>query len=107
MTTWKKLKIYVSEEDRFEHHSLYKAIIEVAHKKGMAGATVFQAIEGYAGKSPVQTVSILALSENLPLAIEIIDEEEKVREFYAEIKGMLQGHLTVLEPVELLQWGES
>ncbi len=103
MKPWKQLKIYLSEAEHWKHQPLYKALIEEARQTGLAGATVTRAIEGYGGKSHVRTSNILALSEDLPLIITIVDEAEKIRLFYESIQEMVPSHLVILESVEVLQ----
>ncbi len=104
MKSWKKLKIYLAETDRWQHQPLYKVIIEKARQHQLAGATVTLAIEGFGANFQLRTSNILALSDNLPIIIAIVDNEEKIREFYQEIKEMITGKLAILEPVEVLQY---
>ena len=107
MKPWKKIKIYLSESDRWQHQALYQAIIEIARNHHLAGATVTRAIEGFGADLKLNTSNIIALSDHLPIIISIIDTEEKIRAFYQAIKEMIPGKLVVLEPVEVLQYEPS
>ncbi len=104
MKPWKKIKIYLAESDRWQHHALYQAILEKAHQYPLAGATVTRAIEGFGADLKLRSSNILALSEDLPIIISMIDEEEKIRDFYQDIKAMVIGKLVILESVEILQY---
>jgi PII-like signaling protein len=104
MESWKKLKIYLAETDHWQRQPLYKVIIEKARQHQLAGATVTRAIEGFGADLQLRTSNILALSDNLPIVIAIVDDEEKIREFYQEIKEIITGKLVILEPVEVLQY---
>ncbi|MGF1493011.1 MAG: DUF190 domain-containing protein [Microcoleaceae cyanobacterium] len=103
MANWKKLRIYLSESIRWKHKLAYQELVKQAHAHEISGATVIRAIEGYHGHHMIQAANILALSGDLPILVEIIDEEDKIRRFYDLNKEMLHGHLVTIEPVELLQ----
>jgi PII-like signaling protein len=46
-----------------------------AHAAGLAGATVLRGIEGYGASNLVHTNRLLSLSEDLPVAIILVDDE--------------------------------
>jgi hypothetical protein len=104
MQSWKKLKIYLTETDQWHHQVLYQVIFEKARQSHLAGATVTRAIEGFGADLKLRSSNILALSDNLPIIISIVDDEKKIRDFYQEIKEMIAGKLVILEPVEVLQY---
>ncbi|MGB3402492.1 MAG: DUF190 domain-containing protein [Microcoleaceae cyanobacterium] len=104
MKPWKKLKIYLAETDHWRHQPLYQVIVEKARQSQLAGATVTRAIEGFGANLQLQTANIIALSDNLPIIIAIIDDEEKIKAFYQEIKEMIIGKLVILESIEVLQY---
>jgi len=93
------LRIYVREEDRFEGKPLYKKILELAKDKGLAGATIFRAIMGYGPSRKIRTLSFADLSSNLPIMIEIVDTEEKIKAFLKEINGLVKPGLITLQPI--------
>jgi uncharacterized protein len=68
----KLVRIYVGESDNWHGQALYNAIVERARKEGLAGATVTRGIEGFGASSRIHTASILRLSEDLPIKIEIV-----------------------------------
>ena len=73
------LRIFIGEADRCEGRPLHDAIVRKAREIGLAGATVWRGIAGYGAGSRIHTASILRLSQDLPLVIEIVDSEDKVR----------------------------
>ncbi len=77
----KLLRVFVGESDRYEGRPLYEAIVLEAKGQGLRGASVFKGIMGYGAHSRVHTAKILQLSEDLPVMVEIVDEEEKIRAF--------------------------
>jgi PII-like signaling protein len=104
MASWKKLKIYLAETDQWQHQALYQVIVEKARHYPLAGATVTRAIEGFGADLKLRSSNILALSDDLPITISIVDDEQKVRDFYQKIKEMIPGKLVILEAVEVLQY---
>lgn len=100
----KLLRIFVGESDRLGHQPLYTAIVELARKNGLAGATVFKGIEGYGGHSVVHAARVFDLSSDLPVLIEIVDSEEKVRAFLPLLDEVVHEGLVTLETVEVLHY---
>lgn len=99
------LRIYVGENDRHEHQPLYEAIVLKAREMHLAGATVLRGPMGFGQSSRLHTAKILRLSEDLPMLIEIVDSEEKVRGFLPTLHGMMTSGLVTLEKVQVLQYG--
>jgi len=72
-----------------------------AREAGLAGATVVRGMEGFGRSSRVHTASILRLSEDLPVVIEIVDTEEKIEAFLPVIDEAIQDGLATLEKVQI------
>jgi PII-like signaling protein len=95
----KRLTIYIGESDRFHHRPLYSEIVHRAHAAGLAGASVFRGLEGFGASRHMHTTRILSLSEDLPVAIVIVDEAEPVERFAAEVSGLVSEGLVVVDDV--------
>jgi len=98
------LRIFIGESDRFEHRSLYEAIVLKAREMHLAGATVFRGPMGFGKSSRMHTSKILRLSMDLPIVIEIIDSEENIQAFLPVLDGMITGGLVTLERVRALHY---
>lgn len=96
------LRIYTDESARFGHKSLFEAIVSKARDDGLAGATVLRGPMGFGHSHRIQTASIVNLSADLPLVIEIVDTEEKLRSFIESLESMDDIGLVTLEKVEIL-----
>ena len=59
------------------------------------------AASGFGAASRIHTSRILALSEDLPLVIEIVDTAEKVEAFLAAVDDMLTEGLVTMERVQV------
>ncbi|WP_243032354.1 DUF190 domain-containing protein [Thermus altitudinis] len=100
----KLLRIFVGESDRHGGKPLYEAIVLEAKRQGLAGATVFKGFMGFGGHSRIHTAKVLQLSEDLPVMIEIVDTEEKIRAFLPVLDGMVREGLVTLEKVEVIRY---
>ncbi len=96
------VRIYIGESDHWEGRPLYDAIVRHLRERGIRGVSVFRGIEGYGRSSRVHTTRILALSEDLPILVEAVDEPERVRAVLAELEPMIGGGLVTLERVEVV-----
>ena len=74
----KLLRVFIGEQDKWNGAPLYEAIVALARKEGLAGATVLKGCMGFGCKSHMHTAKILRLSEDLPMIVEIVDSEEKI-----------------------------
>ena len=98
------LRIFIGESDRWEHKPLYEAIVLKAREMHLAGATVLRGPMGFGKSSRLHTAKILRLSMDLPMVIEIVDEEEKIQKFLPILDEMMQGGLVTLEKVRVIHY---
>src|SRR5947199_8121491 len=98
------LRIFIGESDRFEHHPLYEAIVLKARELHLAGATVLRGPMGFGKSSRLHTAKILRLSMDLPLVIEIVDSDEKIRAFLPILDQMMTGGLVTLERARVIDY---
>lgn len=104
----KLLRIFIGEADKTSHSPVYEKIVTEARKNNLAGATVYKGIMGYGGNSRIHTTKILRLSEDLPLVIEIVDEEKKIEEFIPIVNKIFEdancGGLITIERAEIIKY---
>src|SRR5579863_5286606 len=99
------LRIFIGENDRWEHRPLYEAIVLKAREMHLAGATVLRGGMGFGHSTRLHTTKILRLSEDLPLVVEIVDTQEKIDNFLPVLDQMMTSGLVTLEKVRVLQYG--
>jgi len=97
-------RIYIGESDTWQGRPLYEAIVHLLRDRGLAGATVLRGIEGFGAKQHIHTTRILRLSEDLPVLIEVVDVEERVRAILPQLDAMVTGGLITLERVEVIAY---
>lgn len=100
----KLLRIFIGESDRYQGKPLYQAIVQKAREMELAGATVTRGVMGFGAHSRMHSAKLLRLSEDLPLVIEIVDNEQKIREFVAAIDTMFQDGLITIEKAEVIRY---
>ncbi|MER8547027.1 MULTISPECIES: DUF190 domain-containing protein [unclassified Mesorhizobium] len=99
------LRIFIGENDRADGRPLYEVIVLRAREMQIAGATVLRGAMGFGHSSRLHTTKILRLSEDLPLVIEIVDDEEKLAAFLPVLETIMTSGLITLEKVQVLQYG--
>jgi PII-like signaling protein len=99
------LRIFLGESDKYQGTPLYEALVLKAREMHIGGATVLRGPMGFGHSSRLHTAKVLRLSEDLPMVVEIVDREDKIRTFLDAIEPMMGNGLITLEKVQVLQYG--
>jgi len=99
-----RLTVYVGENDQAHHRPLYSEIVHRAHRAGLAGASVFRGLEGFGASNHIHTSRILSLSEDLPIAVVIVDAAERIRAFLPELDALVTEGLVTLDEVDVVRY---
>ncbi len=104
----KLLRIFIGESDLINHAPVYEKIVLEARKASLAGATVTKGILGFGASSRIHTTKLLRLSEDLPLVVEIVDEEKKIEDFISVLNEIFEesnsGGLITIEKVSIIKY---
>ena len=107
----KSLRIFIGESDKVHHTALYEAIVLEARKQGLAGATVFRGILGFGPTSHIRTAKVLDLSSDLPVVVEIVDEESKIDAFLPLLAVLFEksgsGGLVTVEGIGIIRYSHG
>lgn len=98
------LRIFIGEKDQWDGKPLYEAIVALARKEGLAGATVLKGFLGFGAKSHLHTTKLLRLSEDLPIVVEIVDTEVHIQNFMPHLDTMVQEGLVTLEKANVVMY---
>jgi PII-like signaling protein len=97
-----KLTVYTGDSFRYGRKALYRAIVEMLHDEGIAGATVIHGIEGYGADKRIHTARILDLSSDLPVMVIAIDRPEKIEGVLPRLDAMVDKGVVTTEPVKVV-----
>lgn len=104
----KLLRIFIGETDKIKHTPLYEVIVKEAKAGGLAGATAWRGLLAYGANSRIRTAKLLDLSSDLPMIIEIVDEESKIDSFMERLHQLFEeadsGGLVTIEKVEIVRY---
>ena len=87
MKMW-NLTIRIKKNDEIGGKRFQALIIDFLKSKGVAGATVWTGVNGF-GKRGKSTLHLEGVSVNMPLIIEVIDEQTKLEPLLPELKRIV------------------
>ncbi len=99
-----RLTILLGESDQWHRRPVYTEIVHRAHSAGLAGASVMRGVEGYGASSRIHTTRLLSLSEDLPVAVVIVDTAEKIEAFLPQLDELITEGLVILDPVNVIKY---
>ena len=100
----KILRIYIDNDDKYEKRPLWEVILKKAKEFGLSGATVFKGVAGMGAHSEISSFSVWSMSQKLPIIIEIIDKEDKIRSFLKSIEPIIDEGLITLTDSEVISY---
>jgi PII-like signaling protein len=98
------MRIFIGESDQWERRPLYAALLELFRSRGLSGATALKGVAGFGPHSILHKAGILRLSADLPVIIEVIDDEERLEAVLPEVDRMMSGGLITMEKVRVIRY---
>jgi len=96
------LRVFVDEDDYYEHRPLYEAIVERALAMKLAGATVLPGPEGFGHSGVIRSELSVDTGPRLPMVVEIVDTEAQIERFLPVLDGMIESGLVTLEKLRAI-----
>ena len=94
------LRVYVSESRRCERGDLYRALVDAMLAHGLRGAAAFRGIGGFGSHRRVSSERAVDAFADLPILIEVIDDEDRIRAFLPALETLLDDGLVTLERIQ-------
>lgn len=98
------MRIYVSEDDKWQDKPLYKALVEALRANDIAGVTVYRGIAGYGTAGPVRKEKMLSASHHGPVMLSAVDTGEKLQALLPMIDRMVPEGLVVFSDVDIIKY---
>ena len=99
------VRIFLGESDKWHHTPLARAILERLRADGFAGATVVHGIAGFGANSVIHTAGLIELSTDLPVVIEVVDDQAHIDRLFPILDEMITGGaLVTMERVRVLKY---
>ncbi len=95
------LRIHVSESDRYQGKPLYEAIVAKCLELKIAGATVFQGLEGYGETAEMHKAHLV--HSDRPIVIAVVDVAENIQRLIPVIAEMMDTGLMATSAVEIIR----
>ena len=96
------LRIFIGESDKYKGKPLSNYLVELFKKEGLAGATVLRGVSGFGKSSKLHTTSILRLSDDLPIVIEVVDRKENIERIKPKLDDVIEEGLITEEDVKII-----
>jgi PII-like signaling protein len=99
------VRVFLGESDRWHGKPLHRALLERLRAEGFAGATVFHGVAGFGAHSVIHTASLVELSSDLPVLLEVVEDQDHVDRLVPILDEMLTGGaLVTMEKVRVLRY---
>jgi PII-like signaling protein len=99
------VRIFIGDSDKWHHLPLERALLERLRREGFAGATVIRAMAGFGATSVIHTMNIVDLSADLPIVIEVVEDQEHIDKLLPILDEMIGGGaLVTIEKVRVLKY---
>ena len=101
------MRVFIGESDRCSQGAhkgrpLYEALLLFFRERGFAGATVVRGVAGFGASARLHTDRVLRLSTDLPVIVEVVEEEARIQEILPELDAMIGGGLVTLEKARVI-----
>jgi PII-like signaling protein len=97
-----EISIFLDEDDLQEGKRMHEYILRYLMHHDIMGATIFRAFGGYGHKHHLNYPGRIGATDEGPIMIMFIDEEQKARAVIGHIREVVKGGLIVAKKVERL-----
>lgn len=102
------VRIFIGDANKWHHQPLDRALLKRLRAEGFAGASVFHGVAGFGAASVIHTANIVDLSADLPVVIEVVDDQEHIDKLLPILDEMLTaGALVTIEKVRVVRYASG
>jgi PII-like signaling protein len=106
------MRIFLAESDRcregpYKGRPLYEAILLTLRQEGCAGATAVRAMAGFGASAQLHTDKVLRLASDLPIIVEVVEEEELLQRILPRLDDMIPSGLITMERARVILYRSS
>jgi PII-like signaling protein len=98
------MRVFIKESDHYQGKPLYLELLRLFKEAGLAGGTALRGIAGFGAHAELHTDRILRLTQNLPVVVEVVDDEAAIRRVLPTVGAMLESGLVTLERAEVISY---
>ncbi len=99
------VRIFIGDSDKWHHKSLHRALLNRLRAEGFAGATLIHGLAGFGASSVIHTAHLVDLTGDLPVLIEVVDDQEHIDKLLPILDEMITGGaLVTMEKVRVLKY---
>ena|ERR1022692_3792528 len=95
----KLLRLLFTERDNYQGKPLYEAVIQKCRDLKIAGATVFQGLEGYGDTAEIHRSHVL--THDLPILVQVVDTVENIQRLVPIVEEMMDKGLIAISDVSM------
>ncbi len=98
------LRVYSNAVEKWHGVPLYRAIVEAARHRHLAGASVFPVELGFGAHRRLHDITSDYASFDIPIVVEIVEAAERVKELIGELEIMVGEGLVVVGPARVIRY---
>lgn len=101
------LRLYLNADDRRAGAPIYRAVVELARSEGLAGASAFGVAVGFGAHHRIHDRSSEYSSYDIPITIEIVDSDTKIRSFLTILESLIDEGLAAVSRVGVIRYSAA
>jgi PII-like signaling protein len=103
----KLLRVYLKTTEKWHGVPLYRAIVEAARQKQLAGASVFPVEIGYGSHRRVHDIASEYSSFDIPIVVEVVDRAEHVTNLAADLQTMVREAMVAISEAHVRRYSHA
>lgn len=97
----KLIRVLLNTDDKYHGKPLYEALVDRCRELGVAGATVFQGLEGFGESAEIVHPKVFGRAE--PVTVTIIESPENAAALLPELNKIAPHCLVAISDVQMIR----